>query len=84
MKAFRALLLYIRSWTPSIKAVGLGEIPIFPLYIGPGTKLRKIPSPSFLLGSGTWKNSDLSPLCEPWDLGKFQAPPSFEYSLLAM
>ena len=44
---------------PSYNFWDLKKFRIHPLYMG--LVLGKIPRPSFLLGSGTWKNFDLHP-----------------------
>jgi len=66
--------LTIPQLSPYINALGLAKLPISPPQ---ALGLKIIPSPSFLLRSGTWKNSNLSPFigCR----GSF----SFKYSLVA-
>jgi len=60
MKEYEEICQYIGFGTPiSIWALGLEKFQILPLYIGLET--WKNSTPSFLLGSRTWKNFDLHP-----------------------
>ena len=71
---------YMGLGTPSYSLWKLEKFRILPLYMGQG--LGKIPRPSFLLSSGTWKNFDLHPYIyiygdRLWDLEKFWVLPLY-------